>query len=133
MNNEIFKSERYFTVFDFVISHGQLLLRSSKDDDNVKNIDIIFSGTRYVQLFTSLSSISIKVVDKKSNLINYDCVSSFLSHNNNYLFEVETSNEKFYIGASNFKVYENELEFNETSLGLSELTVRGKEIAGSNL
>ena len=128
---EIFKSDRYFTVFDFIISHGQLLLRASKGDDNIKNIDIIFFGARYIQLFTSLSSISIRIVDKNKDLINYDSVSSFLNNDENYLFEIETNNEKFYIGASYFKVYENELEFNETSLGLGEFKGREKEIAGS--
>lgn len=42
MDKKIFKSDRHFTVFDFIISHGQLLLRSSKDDDHLKNVDIIF-------------------------------------------------------------------------------------------
>lgn len=42
---EIFKSDRYFTVFDYFISHGQLLIRFKKDDDQKLNIDIIFFDT----------------------------------------------------------------------------------------
>ncbi|WP_419698993.1 hypothetical protein [Mucilaginibacter sp. NFX135] len=118
MNKEIFKSERYFTVFDFLISHGQLLLRSSKDDNNKKNIDVIFFGAKFIQLFTSLWGISIKIADKDINLISYDSVNSSLGHKENCLFEIEAKTERHYIGASYFKVYENELEFNETSLGL---------------
>ncbi len=131
MNKEIFKSDRYFTVFDFLISHGQLLLRSSKDDSSVKNIDIVFFGIKYIQLFTSLIGISIRIVDKTISLINYNCVDSFLDNDENYLFEIGTGGEKFYVGASYFKVYENELEFNETSLGLHQVKGREKEIAGS--
>lgn len=131
MSKEIFKSNKYFTVFDFVISHGQLLLRASKDEDNFKNIDIIFFGTRYIQLFTSLSGLSISLVENNKEIINYSTVNSFLSTNENYLFEIETTNEKYYVGASYFKVYENELEFNETSLGLNEIKGREREIAGS--
>src|ERR1700748_2462832 len=52
---EIFKSDRYFTFFDFVISHGQLLLRSQKKDGIGNNIDIIFFGTTYIQSFNRLS------------------------------------------------------------------------------
>lgn len=131
MSKEIFKSNKYFTVFDFLISHGQLLLRASKDEDNFKNIDIIFFGTRYIQLFTSLSGLSISLVENNKEIINYSTVNCFLITNENYLFEIETKNEKYYVGASYFKVYENELEFNETSLGFYEIKGREKEIAGS--
>lgn len=131
MNKEIFKSGRYFTVFDFAVSHGQLLLRASKDENNLKNIDIIFFGVRYIQLFTSLLGISIRLVDKNKSLIDYDSVSSLLNSEENCLFEIETKGDVFYIAASYLKVYENELEFNETSLGLVEVRGREKEITGS--
>ncbi|MDN3584378.1 hypothetical protein [Mucilaginibacter flavus] len=131
MNKEIFKSDRYFTAFDFVLGHGQLLLRSSKDDSNKKNIDIIFFGTKYVQLFTSLWGIRIKLVEKDKGLIKYNSVGLFLNSDINFLFEIETKDEKYYIAASYLKVYENELEFNETSLGLGLVMGREKEISGS--
>jgi hypothetical protein len=131
MNNEIFKSDKHFTVFDFMVSHGQLLLRASKDDINVKNIDIVFFGVRYIQLFTSLASVSIRIADESKNLTKYDSVISFLNNDVNYLFEIETKDEKFYVAAAYFKVFENELEFNETSLGLHEPKGREKQIAGS--
>ena len=88
VNQEIFKSSRYFTVFDFTISHGQLLLRANKDDDDIKNIDIIFFGVRYIQLFNSLFGLSIRLVDNNENIINYDTINSFLSGDENYLFEI---------------------------------------------
>lgn len=132
MSKEIFKSNRYFTVFDFIISHGQLLLRASKDDENIKNIDIIFFGARYIQIFTSLFGLSIRLVDYNKEIISSNMVNSFLSSDENYLFEIETMGEKFYIGASYFKVYENELGFNETSLGLGVTKGREREIVGSN-
>jgi hypothetical protein len=131
MSKEIFESNRYFTVFDFILSHGQLLLRASKDDDNNKNIDIAFFGVRYIQLFTSLFGVSIRLVDLNKDIVNYDSVSSFLNGDGNHLFEIVTKSEKFYIAASHFKVYENELEFHETSLGLNEN--KGREIASSRV
>lgn len=129
MNKEIYKSDRYFTAFDFLISHGQLLLRSSKNKESNHNIDIIFFGTRYIQLFTSLYGISIFIVNE--NLTIYNSVRSFLDSDQSHLFEIKSKNEKFYIGASFFKVYENDLEFNETSLGIPENRGREKEITGS--
>ena len=131
MNKEIFKSDRYFIVFDFMISHGQLLLRASKDENELRNIDIIFFGVRYIQLFTSFMGLSIRIVNDNKNVLSYNSLNSFLNDDANCLFEIESRNEKFYIGASYLKVYENELEFNETSLGLYEIKGREKEIAGS--
>jgi hypothetical protein len=131
MNKEIFKSDRHFTVFDFLISHGQLLLRSSKDDSNIKNIDIIFFGIKYIQLFTSLIGISIRIVDKNQSPTNYNSVNTFLNSDENYLFEIETNSEKYFVGASFVKIFENELEFNQSSLGLNQTKGREKQIAGS--
>jgi hypothetical protein len=130
MSKEIFKSNRHFTIFDFRISHGQLLLRASKDDNNIKNIDIVFFGVRYIQLFTSFLGLSIRSVKGGEDVIKYDSVNSYLKYEKNHLFEIETKSERFYIGASFFKVYENELEFNETSLGMDEAKGRENEVAG---
>jgi hypothetical protein len=77
-----------------------------------------------------LFGVSIRMVNE-NEVISYDSVNSFLSNDENSLFEIETKGEKFYIAASYFKVYENELEFNETSLGLGETKGREREIAGS--
>jgi len=126
MNKEIFTSDRYFVVSDFLISHGQLLLRSEKAKGHGVNIDIIFFGTTYMQLFTYLHGVTIRIAKNKGD-IDYGSVSSHLSYKDNYLFEIETGKgEVYYIAASFFKVYENELAFGETSLGV--LHYKGREI-----
>jgi hypothetical protein len=129
MNKEIFKSDRYFTVFDYLVSHGQLLIRSDKRKGGNENIDIIFFDTSFVQLFTMLFGITIRMV-AKSTVANYISVNKYLSEEENNLFEIESGGEKYYIAASFVRVFENELEFNETSLGY-ENKGREKEIAGS--
>ena len=130
MNKDIFKSDRYFTLFDFKISHGQLLLRSSKSETNDKNIDIIFSGTRFIQLFPHLLGVSISIVDKDKNLIGFDSDEVRIRNSKDYLFEILTENKKYYVEAYQFIVFENDLEFYETSLGIGG---HGKEkkIGGS--
>jgi hypothetical protein len=129
MNKEIFKSDRYFTAFDYLVSHGQLLIRSDKRKGGNENIDIIFFDTSFVQLFTMLFGITIRMV-AKSTVANYISVNKYLSEEENNLFEIESGGEKYYIAASFVRVFENELEFNETSLGY-ENKGREKEIAGS--
>ncbi len=42
MSRLIFESNRYFTLFDVYVSHGQLLLRAQKNETYSHNIDIVF-------------------------------------------------------------------------------------------
>jgi hypothetical protein len=131
MNNMKFESDRYFTVSDYLASHGQLLVRSPRDDDNSKTIDVIFFGVRYLQLPTWLMGISISAIPDGQSRIRYDSVSGIVA-GDNHVFEVLTCGESFYIVGSHFRVYENDLEFGETSLGLESPPGRQKEIALSN-
>ncbi|WP_312992702.1 hypothetical protein [Chryseobacterium flavum] len=128
MSKKIFKSDRYYTITDFNASHSQLLLRSGKDDIFEENVDIIFFNVKYMQIFTSFNGLIIKKIN--TNPTDYILLDSILNFDENYLFEIETQDNKYYISASFFKVYENDLEFNETSLGLL-FKGRDKQIADS--
>ncbi len=129
MNKEIFKTERQFAVWGYTVSHGQLLLRSDKRAGHINNIDIIFFDTGFVKLFTRLSGLTIRMIDKK--IINYnDSVINYLGYERNNLFEIESQNQKYYIAAAFVKVFENDLDHFETSLGY-ENKERQKQIAGS--
>ena len=130
MKQEIFKSDRYFTLFDIVISHGQLLLRSQKTPENEDNIDIIFSDTNYIQTFSRLRGICIKKIQNSKDIISYGTVEKYLSYDNNNIFEIESNGERYYIAASFVKVFENKLEFNESSLNFGN-NGREREIASS--
>jgi hypothetical protein len=129
MSKEIFKSEKYFSVFDYFISHGQLLIRAAKREGQNANIDIIFFDTTFIQLFTMLHGLTITLV-RKDLIRNYNSVNKYLKFDNSNLFELKSGDERYYIAASFVKVFENELEFNETSLGMV-YKGREKEIAGS--
>ena len=67
----------------------------------------------------------------EKNAIEYESVKKYLSHENNNLFEIVSGAEKYYIAASFVKVFENVLEFNETSLGHEKKGLE-KEIASSH-
>ncbi|HYF02067.1 MAG TPA: hypothetical protein VEC36_01730 [Patescibacteria group bacterium] len=62
MSKIIYESERYFQLHDYVNSHGQLLLRSNKNDALKTNIDIIFFDTNFIQIAADLEKISISKV-----------------------------------------------------------------------
>ncbi len=128
MQTENFKSNRHFTIKDFLISHGQLLIRSSKSEAHNTNIDIILFDVHYIQMPTSFNGISIKALPHQKDIIKYHSISTLLEYKDNFIFEIETNMEKYYVVASYFKVFENDLEFHETSLGVLESIGREKEI-----
>ncbi|MDO1450200.1 hypothetical protein Q0590_28225 [Rhodocytophaga aerolata] len=127
---EVFVSERYFTIFDFYISHGQFLLRSSKDSNYSENIDIIFYDTRYIQMATFLHGVSISKISNPGSVI-HESVINLLKNVDCYLFEISSNKESYFIVSTFVRVYENNLEFTETSLGVIENKGRVREIAKS--
>ena len=118
--NEIFQSDRYFILHDVVASHGQLLLRSQKNMEYPFNIDVIFYGTTFVQLFSRLYSLRLSKVDKAVKDSNYETVKKYLEYDNSHLFQIESNNEMYYIAASFVVIYENQMTFSESSLNADD-------------
>lgn len=127
MKENVFKSDRYFVTFDVLVSHGQLLLRSQKNEQYQYNIDIVFFDTVYMQLFNRLKGVAISLASDQ-NVIKYNAVKQYLKYDNNTLFQIESEGEIYYIAAAFVRVFENDLDFVETSLGFENKS-RGREIA----
>jgi hypothetical protein len=118
MNQTIFISNRYFVLFDAQESQGQLLIRSEKSQlNNGRNIDVIFFNTGYVQLPKRLRGVRINKVTVSTNMPIYKAVAECMDLDRNKIFEIESEGEIFYVLASHVEVYDNKLEFHETSLG----------------
>lgn len=130
MEKAIYKSNRDFNLFDSLAGHGQLLIRSQKREAYPFNIDIIFYDVIYLQVHSVLNGISIGVAGK-NKVIDYESVNKYLSFSSNNLFEITSNGELYYIACSFFRVFENDLNFEETSLGVFEYKGRDKEIARS--
>ena len=119
-------SERKFNITDFFLSHSQILIRSSKGGvNNNFNIDIIFFGVKFIQTPTLFNGISIKRCEFKDVITN-NLIKGRIDYEGDNLFEIETEKEIFFIGAAFFRVYENELRFNESSLGMIDIKGRDK-------
>lgn len=127
MQNKVFSSDRPFRVWGYLVSHDQLLLRSAKIKGYEENIDVVFFGVSYFQLFTILPGLTIRKINPKTEVI-YDSVKKELVYEGNKLFEVIGGDERYLIVAAFVRIFENDLEFDESSLGFSELG-REKEIA----
>ena len=79
-----------------------------------------------MQIITSFKGIAVKSGSIPNKTFNYPSVDSALNFKSNHLFEITTDDEHYYIVAAFYKVFENELDFSETSLGVLEH--RGREI-----
>ena len=76
-----------------------------------------------------LNGLTIRQVNK-DKIKAYNSVDKYLSYAHSTLFEIESGSEKYYVAASFVQIFENDLQFNETSLGVI-YKGRDKEIAGS--
>ena len=121
MSATIYNSDRYFTIFDFSISHSQLLLRSSKNENQNTNIDVIFFDVKFQQLSTYLMGLEISIKNNQK---------TSMAKKDNF-FILKSNNEEYHVVASFVKVYENHLNFGETSLGVLQNKGREVEIASS--
>lgn len=121
-NKLLFSSSRMFAPYDFLVSHRQLLLRSDKIKGYPSNIDVIFFGVMYMELPSTLDSISISEIPA-------DQVTEKLQIYPGTCYRIQTSNNEFYIVANDIKVFKNQLDLPETSLGVLECIGRDEEIA----
>jgi hypothetical protein len=123
---DTFSSDRYFTLFDYSSSHGRMLFRSDKRKGHKENIDIIFFDTSFVEVSTMLYGITLKKIEPIHFKKHAD-VNKYLKYPNKNLFLIESNESVYYIVASFVVVFENDLEFHESSLD-SENRNRQREV-----
>ncbi len=128
----LYESNKKFVLYDYLVSHGQLLLRADKiNDEKGFNTDIIFFDTAYVQLpafFTNGISI---IQDNGKKRFGYPGIDNGLDSEYQKCFEIIGDSASYYVVASFFQVFENDLAFGRTSLGVLDPKGREKEIARS--
>jgi hypothetical protein len=119
MNNKITMDRLLFSdkhgvykLMDYDQSHSQLLIRKHKHEDGGRNTDILFKGVYSMNIPILFKGIDIYAVIRSID----QTVSN--SANRSFVFKLIDSLECVsYIDASAFGVFENTLNFAETSLG----------------
>lgn len=116
----IYKSTRKFKLWVYIVSHCTLLLRSSslyEDDGDYpevlnSNIDIEFWGVDFMELSTK-PLMDIQIIPVKENIPPRfkNFITGF-----GKLYELSTTDEKFYIVAAGFVVGTNTWGTGETRL-----------------
>lgn len=113
---KIFVSERRFRICDYLLSHSQLLLRSPRTEENPFNIDLIFEDVNFMNLPITLHGLEVINEGKSSEDEIYN------------IYSLNSGGNLFQIQAGFVLICENELELQETSLGVLEFNGRDKII-----
>jgi hypothetical protein len=67
----VYESKREFKIWDYNVTHKQLLIRSPRTNRERENIDIVFWGVEQVALDTSFDGVSLQLhaCDAESSLV----------------------------------------------------------------
>lgn len=109
-----FTSNRRFRLWDYNVSHKQMLLRSPKTSTVPTNLDVVMWDVEYLECATTLDGLAIlepsnedlerveQALGKKADPSRVVCFAS--------------SDRRFIVVAAGFKVLENDLDIFESSL-----------------
>ena len=61
----IIQFNRKFKVWGYTVSHGQLLLRSTKDNDYPTRVDVLFKNVIFIQIPVLFLGLVVSEMDKK--------------------------------------------------------------------
>jgi hypothetical protein len=109
-----FASDRRFRIWDYNVSHNQMLLRSPKSPDHSENIDIVFWGVEYIEIpsaFTGVELVKASTEEASSmkRIPEKRCETSDVH-------VLSSGGKKFVVVAAGFKVLRNDLDIFESSL-----------------
>ena len=122
----LYFSERHFKLWDYNVSHSQLLLRSLGSAEVGKNIDVVFAGVEFLQLPLTLRGLKLAQASAKETArvigsltrVGESC----------YIYSLRSGPRRYYVAASAFKVLENDLDPFESSLESVSAAEEGKEL-----
>lgn len=105
---------RTFRLWDARVSHDQLLLRSPRDRNHARNVDIRFADVRYLDLPTMFDRVVIAVASGDDISRASERVGEPVPPERVFVFAIE--GRRYLVVASDMIVEENDLDLFETSL-----------------
>lgn len=109
------RSERRFQIWDYYVTHGQLLVRSHKTVTHPKNLDLMFKGVEYVELPATLFGLELVAPEPEDFRKAEGLVPDFTIPAD-WLFPIVTRSRRYLVVAGAMVIEENELAFRESSL-----------------
>jgi hypothetical protein len=107
-------SDRRFRLWDYNISHKQMLLRSPKSPDADANVDIVMWGVEYVDLATSLDGVRMASASCEELKRVEQALGKALDSSQVFCFI--SGDRRFIVVAAGFKVLRNDLDIFDSSL-----------------
>jgi hypothetical protein len=115
---DIFHSDRFFQLWYYTVTHGQLLLRSVKSESDKTQVDLFFKNVKFVGVPVLLKSMRVMEIDPRtidSDLWSRDLFSSVEGR----YFQLSGDGWKGLVVAGFFDWDESEKEHYEESSFLS--------------
>ncbi len=109
----MFQSNRLFKLWDYSVSHQQLLVRSPITPDIPTNIDLLFWGVKYLTVETILRGVDIVRIDDCSSLNDYEA--KFIKDGHK-IFRIRSGGSSMIVVASGFRALENQLDIFESTI-----------------
>lgn len=110
----LLESGRRFRLWEFRVSHNQLLVRSPRNDDAATNTDVVFTGVVFMELPTDFDGLRIAEGDS-SRLDRIPALEGRRTRGMKVYILTSAGREHLIVAAS-ATVSENELDLFESSL-----------------
>ena len=120
-----FDLERRFRVWDYNISHKQMLLRSPESPEEAENIDVIFWDVDYIEIPTAMDGLSLDEAtgDEIAKIGGILAI----KHAKMSIYCLVSGGLRFLIVAGGYKVLKNKLDVFESSLEYFAATAPDRE------
>src|SRR6185295_3956130 len=106
-------SNRDFQLWDYTVTHKQLLLRSPRGPNVADNIDIVFWSVRYLNLQTALRGLAIDLASTQ-DAASVEAI--FGGAPDVSVIRIDTSEKQFFIAAGGFRVLQNDRDIFDSTL-----------------
>lgn len=103
----IYQSNRVFQLWDYTVSHAQLLLRSPATEAEPFNIDIVFLGVEELDLPTIMRGLTLTGPHGNPGASDRD------------VYRLTSNLREYTVVAAAFRIYKNYLDLKDSSLEFS--------------
>ena len=109
-----FRSDRHFQIWDYNVSHSQMLVRSPASPGVDDNVDIVFWGVKFVGLPTSLDGVEFSPAspDDRTALertLGRTCDPATIH-------VLSSGGHRFLVEAAGYRILRNDLDIFESTL-----------------